>query len=56
MFTGIIEDVGKISAIKKLSGKWEFYVQTNLDVGGIEEGDSIAIDGVCLNDRKECAL
>jgi riboflavin synthase len=48
MFTGIIEDVGTISDIRKLGGKWEFHVRTNLTPLGIEEGDSVAIDGVCL--------
>jgi riboflavin synthase len=48
MFTGIIEDVGVIGDIRKLTGKWEFYVRTHLDPRGILEGDSVAIDGVCL--------
>ena len=52
MFTGIIEDLGKIADIRKSSGKWEFYVRTNLSPLGIQEGDSIAIDGVCLTATK----
>jgi riboflavin synthase len=48
MFTGIIEDIGSIIAISKSSGKWEFSVKTVLAKAGIGEGDSIAIDGVCL--------
>jgi riboflavin synthase len=48
MFTGIIEDVGSISAIRKLTGRWEFVITTGLDPKGIHEGDSIAVDGVCL--------
>jgi len=48
MFTGIIEDIGKIGDIRKLDGKWEFYIRTSLNPLGILEGDSIAIDGVCL--------
>ena len=48
MFTGIIEDVGAIADIRKLTGKWEFYVRTHLDPQGVLEGDSVAIDGVCL--------
>jgi len=48
MFTGIIEDIGFILSIKKSSGKWEFSVKTVLAKTGIREGDSIAIDGVCL--------
>jgi len=48
MFTGIIEDIGSIIAVKKSSGKWEFSIKTVLAKAGIGEGDSIAIDGVCL--------
>ncbi len=48
MFTGIIEDVGTISDIRKLGGKWVFYVRTSLIPLGVLEGDSVAIDGVCL--------
>jgi riboflavin synthase len=52
MFTGIIEDIGSILAIKKSSGKWEFSIKTALAKAGIGEGDSIAIDGVCLTATK----
>ena len=52
MFTGIIEDIGSIIAIKKSSGKWEFSIKTVLANAGIGEGDSIAIDGVCLTATK----
>jgi riboflavin synthase len=48
MFTGIIEDVGSIAGIRKFPGRWEFVVRTGLDYGEIREGDSIAVDGVCL--------
>jgi riboflavin synthase len=48
MFTGIIEDVGVISAIRKLSGRWELGIRSALDPAGVHEGDSIAVDGVCL--------
>ncbi|MCX5812189.1 MAG: riboflavin synthase [Proteobacteria bacterium] len=48
MFTGIIEDIGSISDIRKSGGKWEFCIKTVFGDQGIHEGDSIAIDGVCL--------
>jgi riboflavin synthase len=48
MFTGIIEDIGLISDIRKSGGKWEFCIKTAIGDRGIHEGDSIAIDGVCL--------
>jgi riboflavin synthase len=52
MFTGIIEDIGSIISINKSSGKWEFSIKTVLAKAGIGEGDSIAIDGVCLTATK----
>ncbi len=48
MFTGIVEDIGTIAAISKMSGRWEFSVRTGLSLAEIGEGDSIAVDGVCL--------
>jgi riboflavin synthase len=48
MFTGIIEDVGRIAGIKRFEGRWEFTIRTSLDPAGIHEGDSIAVEGVCL--------
>jgi len=48
MFTGIIEDVGTVKAIKKMSGRWEYAINTSLHMATIGDGDSIAVDGVCL--------
>jgi len=48
MFTGIIEDVGTIGTINKLSGRWVISVRTALPMAEIRDGDSIAVDGVCL--------
>lgn len=48
MFTGIIEDLGTITAINKSGGKWEFYITTTLAGKNLEEGESISVDGVCL--------
>jgi riboflavin synthase len=52
MFTGIIEDIGRVDGIKKLAGKWEFSIRTRLNPHAIREGDSVAIDGVCLTATK----
>jgi riboflavin synthase len=52
MFTGIIEDIGKIVGINRTGGKWELKVATKLLNGGVREGDSVAIDGVCLTATK----
>ncbi len=48
MFTGIIEDLGTIVAIDRMSGRWDFSVKTGLPLVEIHDGDSIAVDGVCL--------
>jgi len=48
MFTGIVEDVGSIAGVTRFAGRWEFSIRTSLDAAGIGEGDSIAVDGVCL--------
>ncbi len=48
MFTGIIEDVGSIAGIAKHEGRWTFTVLAGFAPGDIREGDSIAVNGVCL--------
>jgi riboflavin synthase len=49
MFTGIIQSVGQIDAIKTLSGDIQINVNAGrLDLTDIKEGDSIAVNGVCL--------
>ncbi len=48
MFTGIIEDVGTITAVRQMAGRWEFGIKTSLDLREVHEGDSIAVNGVCL--------
>jgi riboflavin synthase len=52
MFTGIIEDIGSITNINKMSGRWEFSLKTALQSATIKEGDSICVDGVCLTATK----
>jgi riboflavin synthase len=48
MFTGIVETTGVLESVTRLTGKWEFRVHSPAFAGGIGEGDSIAVDGVCL--------
>ncbi|MGH1425654.1 MAG: riboflavin synthase [Pseudooceanicola sp.] len=47
MFTGIITDIGTISAVEK-RGDLRARVTTSYDTSGIDIGASIACDGVCL--------
>lgn len=48
MFTGIIEEVGKLKAIKNKNNLVELTVACNKVLEGSKYGDSIATNGVCL--------
>lgn len=49
MFTGIIQSVGEIAAIEPKGDDTRLRILTNkLDLGDVELGDSIAVNGVCL--------
>ena len=44
MFTGIVEEVGKVLAVS--GGDFRFQAQVVLE--GVKLGDSIAVNGACL--------
>jgi len=50
MFTGLIEDVGKVVAISPVAGGGGrmITIRTRLPIDEIELGASVAMDGVCL--------
>lgn len=48
MFTGIIEEIGKIESIQKGSQSAVLHIQCRKVLEGTEIGDSIAVNGVCL--------
>ncbi|NMC75402.1 MAG: riboflavin synthase, partial [Geobacteraceae bacterium] len=48
MFTGLIEDVGKVSGLDRLGAGARLRVSTILPREDIRIGDSIAVNGVCL--------
>src|SRR3989339_557444 len=48
MFTGIIEEVGKVSSLRKNSGIMEITIEAAKIFDDIKIGDSISISGVCL--------
>jgi len=49
MFTGIIQAIGSVAAIEKRSGDMRLRIATGkLDLGDVQLGDSIAVNGVCL--------
>lgn len=49
MFTGIIQSIGKISAIEEIGGDARVRIATGkLNMSGVTPGDSLAVSGVCL--------
>lgn len=48
MFTGIIQDVGKIVHLRREPDQMRMHVGTSLDFSGWRIGDSVAVDGCCL--------
>jgi riboflavin synthase len=48
MFTGIIEELGKISSLEKHVGGARMTVSARIVTKDTNEGDSIAVNGVCL--------
>jgi riboflavin synthase len=47
MFTGIIEEIGQIKQIRHIAGGLEMEISSRDILTKINEGDSVAIDGVC---------
>ncbi len=48
MFTGLIEDVGKIDALRLNNGSAVITVKTRLALGSMPLGASVAVNGACL--------
>nr|WP_106781145.1 riboflavin synthase [Lysinibacillus timonensis] len=48
MFTGIIEEIGKVTAIKKDEKSMELTLQCKKVLDDAQLGDSISVNGVCL--------
>ncbi len=49
MFTGIIQAIGAIRAMQPIGGDLRLTIATGkLDMGDVQLGDSIAVNGVCL--------
>ena len=48
MFTGLVEAVGKITAVRRLAGSSRISVATPWSSRDVALGDSISVDGVCL--------
>lgn len=48
MFTGIIEELGKISSLEKHASGAKIRIAAKIVTENTSEGDSIAVNGVCL--------
>ncbi|MDJ0380949.1 riboflavin synthase [Streptomyces sp. G-G2] len=48
MFTGIVEELGEVTAVEQLREASRFRLRGPLVTEGAKHGDSIAVNGVCL--------
>lgn len=48
MFTGIIEEIGEIAAIKRGAVSCELSIKGNIIFDDLKLGDSVAVNGLCL--------
>jgi riboflavin synthase len=52
MFTGLIENLGKVTAVRKTAAGMGLVVDIGATAAGAKIGDSIAVNGVCLTVSK----
>ncbi len=48
MFTGIVEEVGRVVSFEHLGAAWRLVIEATVVVQGTNVGDSIAVNGCCL--------
>ena len=48
MFTGLVEELGAIKAVKQEQNGYQLVIGANMVLDGVALGDSIAVNGVCL--------
>jgi riboflavin synthase len=48
MFTGIVEELGKVAAVELATDSAQLHIHGPLVTDGVAHGDSIAVNGVCL--------
>ena len=48
MFTGIIEELGRVRAVEKRGEGVRVTIEARVVTEGTKEGDSVAVNGVCL--------
>lgn len=49
MFTGLVEEIGTISAVRQSEESFDLTVKADTVLEGLRLGDSIAVNGVCLS-------
>ncbi len=48
MFTGIVEETGKVVSFEKTDAAWKLRLEARSALAGVAHGDSIAVNGCCL--------
>jgi riboflavin synthase len=48
LFTGLIEDVGKVVSVERTGAGARIAVETRIPLGEVAVGDSVAVSGACL--------
>ncbi len=48
MFTGIVEDLGRVVRLEDAAGLRRFTLRSDICADGVRVGDSIAVNGACL--------
>ncbi len=49
MFTGLIQDIGKIVEASPRRGSTKLGISCSLPIAEMQDGESVAVDGVCLS-------
>ncbi len=52
MFTGIIEEVGRVASFSQAAEAWKLQIAAQLVPAGVALGDSVAVNGCCLTVTK----
>eukprot|EP00741_Cyanophora_paradoxa_P002501 tig00000076_g2425.t1 len=48
MFTGLVEEMGKVKSLYEKDGGWILTIECSVVLEGVKLGDSIAVNGTCL--------
>src|SRR6185436_19548843 len=48
MFTGLVETVGRVQRVVPGTGAARLTIATDFQAASMQDGDSVAVDGVCL--------